>query len=102
LETVSKGERYLSPRITDVVIDDYVGKSTAAESAEGAKLTSRESRIVQLVAEGKTVKEIARVLRISPKTADTNRRQIMSKLGLSSVAELTKYAVREGLTSLEF
>jgi DNA-binding NarL/FixJ family response regulator len=57
---------------------------------------------VQLVAEGKTVKEIARVLHISPKTADTNRRQIMNKLDISSVAELTKYAIREGLTSLEF
>ena len=102
LETVAKGERYLSPRITDVVIDDYVGKATGEESARMPGLTGRERQIVQLVAEGKTVKEIARILHISPKTADSNRRQIMNKLGFSSVAELTKYAIREGLTSLEF
>jgi DNA-binding NarL/FixJ family response regulator len=102
LETVAEGGRYLSPRITDVVIDDYVGKSTEGESAKTPKLTSRERQIVQLVAEGKTIKEIASILHISPKTADSNRRQIMNKLGFSSVAELTKYAIREGLTSLEF
>jgi len=93
---------YLSPRITNVVIDDYVSKSRKSESTVKPKLTSRERQVVQLVAEGKTVKEIARILHISSKTADANRRQIMSKLNMSSVAELTKYAVREGLTSLEF
>ncbi|MHC4328516.1 MAG: response regulator [Planctomycetota bacterium] len=102
LETVAKGRRHLSPRITDVVIDDYVGKATGGESAKTPRLTGRERQIVQLVAEGKSVKEIARVLHVSPKTADTNRRQIMNKLGFSSVSELTKYALREGLTSLEF
>lgn len=102
LETVAKGGRYLSPRITDVVIDDYVGKSAENESVMTAKLTSRERQIVQLVAEGKTTKEIANILYISPKTADSNRRQIMNKLCFTSVAELTKYAIREGLTSLEF
>jgi two-component system response regulator NreC len=102
LETVAKGGRYLSPRITDVVIDDYVGKAAEEECRQTPKLTSRERQIVQLVAEGKTIKEIASILHISPKTADSNRRQIMNKLDLSSVAELTKYAIREGLTSLEF
>ena len=102
LETVAQGGRYLSPKITDVVVDDYVGKSTQDESAKTPKLTSRERQIVQLVAEGKTIKEIARILHISPKTADSKRRQIMNKLGFSSVAGLTKYAIREGLTSLEF
>lgn len=102
LETLAKGGKYLSPQVTDIVIDDYLGKSAGKASSGTPKLTSRERQIVQLVAEGKTVKEIARILHISPKTADTNRRQIMNKLGISSVAELTKYAVREGLTSLEF
>lgn len=102
LETVAKGGRYLSPRITDVVINGYVGKSAENDAAEATKLTGRERQIVQLVAEGKTIKEIAGMLHISPKTADSNRRQIMNKLGFNSVAELTKYAIREGLTSLEF
>ena len=102
LETLAKGGKYLSPQVTDIVIDDYLSKSAGKAPSGTPKLTSRERQIVQLVAEGKTVKEIARILHISPKTADTNRRQIMNKLGISSVAELTKYAVREGLTSLEF
>jgi two-component system response regulator NreC len=102
LEVVSEGGRYLSPRITDIVVDDYIGQTPGSKFSETLKITGRERQIVQLVAEGKTVKEIARLLHISPKTADTNRRQIMSKLGISSVAELTKYAIREGLTSLEF
>ncbi len=102
LEAVAKGGRYLSSQITDIVIADYLDKSTEGVSSGKPKLTGRERRIVQLVAEGKTVKEIALMLHISPKTADTNRRQIMSTLGISSVAELTKYAIREGLTSLEF
>jgi len=102
LEIVAEGGRYLSPRITDVVVDDYVGRTSGSKSTETPKLTGRERQIVQLVAEGKTVKEIARLLHISPKTADTNRRQVMNKLGISSVAELTKYAIREGLTSLDF
>ena len=102
LETVAKGRLYLSPRITNVVIDDYIRKSRKSESTAKPKLTSRERQIAQLVAEGKTIKEIARILHISSKTADANRRQIMSKLNMSSVAELTKYAVREGLTTLEF
>ena len=102
LETVIAGGRYLSPRITNVVIDDYIGKNPKGNTSNTPKLTGRERQIVQLLAEGKTVKEIARVLHISPKTADTNRRQIMNKLGVSSIAEVTKYAIREGLTSLEF
>jgi two-component system response regulator NreC len=102
LKTVAEGGRYLSPQITDLVIDGYLGKSAGGASSGTSKLTGRDRQIVQLVAEGKTVKEIARILHISPKTADTNRRQIMSKLGISSVAELTKYAIRTGLTSLEF
>lgn len=102
LETVSQDRYYLSPRITNVVVDDYVQKTKRIESGAKPKLTSRERQVLQLIAEGKTIKEIARILHISPKTADANRRQIMSKLNMSSVAELTKYAVREGLTSLEF
>jgi DNA-binding NarL/FixJ family response regulator len=65
-------------------------------------LTARERQIVQMLAEGKSTKLIASRLHISPKTSDANRRQIMNKLGISSLAELTKYAIRKGLTSTEF
>ena len=83
------------------MIDDYVGRAPGGEPTKTPRLTGRERQIEQLVTEGNTVKEIAHVLHISPKTADTNRRQIMNKLDIHTVAELTKYAIRKGLTSLE-
>lgn len=102
LEAVAANERYLSPRVAGIVVEDYVRQPSVQASAVPSKLTSRERQIVQLLAEGKTTKEIARVLHISPKTADANRRRVMNKLNIASVAELTKYAIREGLTSTEF
>jgi DNA-binding NarL/FixJ family response regulator len=72
------------------------------EKSDREHLTERERRIVQMLAEGMSTKQIALHLHISPKTADANRRQIMNKLGISSIAELTKYAIREGITSTEF
>ena len=64
-------------------------------------LTAREREVLQLMAEGKSTAQIAELLHISVKTVETHRQQIMHKLGMRSVAELTKYAIREGLTSLE-
>ena len=103
LEAVEDNQRYLSPRITDVVIEDYV-KQPVGGSIEHyvEKLTSRDRQIIQMLAEGKTIKQIALALHISPKTADASRRKIMGKLGVSNIADLVKYAVREGITSLEF
>ena len=102
LEAISTDQRYLSPRITDVVVEDYVRRSDT-EKAEGRqRLTARDRQIIQMLAEGKSVKQIALALHISPKTADATRRKIMQKLGVASIADLVKYAVREGITSLEF
>ncbi len=64
-------------------------------------LSSREREVLQLIAEGLTTKEIANRLHISPKTGETHRQQVMNKLGIHSVADLTKLAIREGLTSLD-
>ena len=102
LEAVKANECYLSPRIAGIVVDDYVNQKSASKNKESIKLTTRERQILQLIAEGKTIKEIARIIHVSPKTADANRRKIMKKLGLFNIAELTKYAIREGLTSLDF
>lgn len=102
LKTVAAGQHYLSPKITEVVLDDYIPLISKTEESSKEHLTSRERQVVQLLAEGKTTKQIARQLHVSPKTVDSNRRQVMKKLGISSVAELTKYAIREGLTSAEF
>ena len=101
IKAVAAGGRYLSPRIADVVISDYVKRlSTIADSPFEA-LKTREREVLQLVAEGKSTKQIALELHVSTKTIEANRRQIMEKLSIHSIAELTKYAVREGLTTLE-
>ncbi len=102
LRTVNRGEHYLSPKITDVVLDDYIHYMATYNKTAEDHLTTRERQIVQMLAEGKSTKQIASNLHISPKTSDANRRQIMNKLGISSLAELTKYAIRKGLTSTEF
>lgn len=88
---------YLSPKISDTVVKDYacrVSKSTLSV------LSSREREVLQLLAEGKSTREIASILQVGMKTVETYRQQIMDKLDIYSIAELTKFAVREGLTSL--
>ena len=102
IQTIKANERYLSPRITGIVVEDYINLKESGQTKKEIQLTSRERHIIQLIAEGKTIKEIARILSISPKTADANRRKIMNKLNINNTAELTKYAIREGLTSLDF
>lgn len=102
LDAATANTHYLSPRITDVIVEDYVRGFPTQQTDRTSELTGPERHILQLLAEGKTVKEIARHLHTSPKTVDAKRRQIMSKLGVSSVAELVKCAIREGLTSLDF
>jgi DNA-binding NarL/FixJ family response regulator len=98
IRAVSAGKIYLSPAVAGAVVKDYLGRHPGVQPVLSPSLTAREREVLQLVAEGKSTKEIAGQLRISPKTADTHRQQVMKKLGLHTVAELTKYAVRQGLT----
>jgi len=100
IRTITSGNIYFSPRITDVVVDDYVAH-LSEEVELGKPLTDRDRHVLQCIAEGRSVKEIATQLHISIKTVEFIRRQIMKKLKIHSIAELTKYAIREGLTSLE-
>jgi two-component system response regulator NreC len=99
---VAAGKKYLSPEITGVVIDDFL-LGGAAEDVATAKsmLSAREREVLQLIAEGWSTKQIASHLYVSIKTIETHRRQIMKKLDLHSIADLTKYAIREGLTSID-
>ncbi len=91
---------YLSPAITDIVVREFVGqRSETVEKSVFMVLTAREREILQMITEGRTTKEIAARLKISTKTVETHRKQIMDKLQIHTVAELTKYAIREGLTS---
>jgi two-component system, NarL family, response regulator NreC len=99
--SVLKNKTYLSPQITDTVVKDYVGENAPSGSVASTALSVREREVLQLLAEGKATREIAATLYVSVKTVETHRKQIMDKLGLNSIAELTKYAIREGLTSIE-
>jgi len=101
IRTVIGGGTYLSPRITGVVLEDYMERLSTSPESQLDKLTVREHEVLQLLAEGKSTKQIAFELHVSPKAIEANRRQIMEKLDIHSVAKLTKYAIREGLTSLE-
>jgi DNA-binding NarL/FixJ family response regulator len=101
IQAVMRGHVFLSPAITDVVAQDFASRAPSPERSAFRLLSPREREVLQLLAEGLSTKEIAGKLSVSGKTVETHRRQIMDKLGLHSVAELTKYAVREGLTPLE-
>ena len=102
LHAAAAGEHYLSPQITDVLVDQIVNKPSANAQNGLNRLTDRQRQVLQLTAEGLSTKQIALRLCISSKTADANRREIMNQLGIFNIAELTKYAIREGLTSAEF
>jgi DNA-binding NarL/FixJ family response regulator len=80
-------------------VKDYLASSSPAESSVFQLLSPREREVLQLIAEGKTSPQIADNLHISVKTVESHRQQIMIKLKIKTVAELTKYAIREGLTS---
>lgn len=95
-----RGERYLDPRISKQVIDGYVRGLAAHEPAAPA-LTPRQREILQLIAEGRSTREIAERLHLSVKTVETHRAQIMDRLGIRDVAGLTRYAIRIGLVSGE-
>ena len=100
IRVVYAGETYLSPGIAGIVVQDYVKKLSNSASSAAAILTKREREVLQLISEGKSTKLIATQLDVSIKTVETHRRQMMEKLGIRNVAGLTKYAIREGLTSL--
>jgi DNA-binding NarL/FixJ family response regulator len=101
IRIVADNETYLSPKIAGLIVKDYVKRLPESAPSVDLILSTREREVLQLIAEGKSTKEIAFTLGISVKTAETHRQQIMKKLNLHSVAELTRYAIREGLTPLD-
>lgn len=100
IRVVMADKVYLSPSVTESVIENYMLQPDAQDNAF-AVLSDREREVLQLIAEGKTTKQIAKVLHVSPKTVEGHRIRIMHKLNIDSVANLTKYALKEGLTSTE-
>ena len=89
---------YLSDEIADIVVKDYLASAITDEPSVFHLLSAREREVLQLIAEGKTSNQIAESLHISTKTVETHRSQLMAKLKIKTIAELTKYAIREGLT----
>ena len=101
VRAAAKGMTYLSTEVAGLVVARATIPRPAADESAYSALGGREREVLQLVAEGKTSAETAKEMHISIKTVETHRRNIARKLGLHGTAELTKYAVREGLTSLE-
>jgi two-component system response regulator NreC len=101
IKTVLKGSRYLGQQITDIVMDDLLNDRPAEELSLNTSLSGREREVLQMIAEGTSSIQIATRLHVSEKTISTHRRKIMTKLNINSIAGLTKFAVREGMTSLD-
>lgn len=93
IKTVCQGDTYLSPDVSNLIVESYVAGGDVREP----HLTDRERQVLQLVAEGKTTKEIATILGISVKTAESHRMKIMERLDIHDTAGLVRYAIRQGL-----
>lgn len=100
INTVVKGETYLPRKVATLLIKDFLQCIPEELTAVYQNLTPREREILKLIADGKSIKEIAFQLGVSNKTIENHRQAIMQKLNLFSVAELTKYAIRHGLSPL--
>jgi len=100
LHALADQRTYLSPKISDIVVKDYACRCSRSTESLLSVLSPREREVLQLLAEGKSTRNIASILQVGVKTVETYRQQIMEKLDIHTIAELTKFAVREGLTSL--
>lgn len=100
IRTVIKNKTYLCTEVTEIVVGDYVQQLQKGDGSVFSVLSAREREVLQLLAEGNSTAQIADRMHLSVKTIETHRQHIMEKLNIHSVAELTKYAIREGLTSL--
>jgi DNA-binding NarL/FixJ family response regulator len=100
IHTVLADKTYLSQSVAEIVVGDYLQQVQKNDGSAFSVLTPREREVLQLLAEGNSTAHIATKLYVSVKTIETHRQHIMEKLNIHNVAELTKYAIREGLTSL--
>jgi len=101
IKIVVAGQSYLSPQIASIVLDDITKDNTFNNGNRGREsLTAKEKHILQLLAEGKSAKQIASQLDLSIKTIEASRRQVMEKIDVDNLADLTKYAIRQGLTTI--
>ncbi len=101
LDAVKEGKTWVSPSISGVVLQDYLKDVRPKGSEALGRLTPREREVLQLLAEGRATKQVAADLFVSVKTAETHRQNLMRKLEIFNIADLTKFALREGLTQLD-
>jgi len=101
VHTVIEGNIYISPATINIIVEDYIRNLPNDAQSENNLLTAREHNVLLLLVEGKNMKQIASQLNISIKTVDIHRSHIMKKLGIQSIVELTKFAIRTGLVSME-
>lgn len=99
IHIVAANRSYLSPEIMDVVVEDFARPPAYSDSTSLSSLTIREKEVLQLIAEGHTTPQIANRLHLSVKTIGTHRYNLLAKLNIKGTADLTRYAIREGLTS---
>jgi DNA-binding NarL/FixJ family response regulator len=98
IKSVAHGETYLSPGVSGPVIKEYIRRTSLdTDSAPGDNLTPRQREILQLIAEGKSTKQIALTLNVSVKTVESHRAQLMKRVGVQDIASLVRYALRIGL-----
>ena len=102
IRTATEDKMYLSPRVAGTVVKDYISRLSQEESSVFTLLSEREREVLQLLAEGRSTKEIAADLFISVKTIETHRQHIMKKLEIYNIPDLVKYAIKEGLIDLSF
>jgi DNA-binding NarL/FixJ family response regulator len=106
VEALQRQRTFFTTRVSQMVLEGYLDRDTREDGRQvkcaevGDVLTAREREVIQLLAEGKTSKEVAVTLHLSVKTAETHRTNLMRKLGLHSVADLTRYAVRNGIVQV--
>lgn len=100
IRAARKAQTYMSPEVSAFLLNGYKQLRNSRKAAEGAELTEREREVLKRIAEGQNTKQIAAELHLSAKTVETHRGRLMKKLGVNSVAELTKYAIRFGYTSI--
>lgn len=101
IHAVCRGEIYLSRSFAERVVRDYLVLTDDRPESAFSVLSPREREVLQMLAEGRTSRDVASTLRVSVKTVETHRKHIMDKLGIRTIAELTKYAIREGITHLQ-
>lgn len=96
IHTVAEGRRYVSERLENELLTRHLGRPSSAKD-----LTTRERQVLQMIANGNSIKEVASELKVSVKTVETHRRSVMEKLQIFNVAQLTKHAIRHGISSLD-